>query len=112
MPAGPGYPPQATAATGGHPAAGYPPQQPASKYPTQAAPPAGAYPAVVQTVAAGQFDAGARFKPYAPGSVPPPPPGYAPNAAQMAAAQGQNVAVEQKKGGFFKGTGSGGFTFW
>jgi len=59
-----------------------------------------------------EFDAGARFKPYAPGSIPPPPPGYAPNAAQAAAASGMNVTATQKKGGFFKGSGSGGFTFW
>ena len=60
----------------------------------------------------GQFDAGARFQPYAPASVPPPPPGCAPNAAQAAAAQGHTVVTSQKKGGFFKGSGSGGFTFW
>ena len=30
----------------------------------------------------GQFDAGARFKPYSPAAVPPPPPGVAPNVAQ------------------------------
>ena len=60
----------------------------------------------------GQFDAGARFTPYAPASIPPPPPGCAPNAAQMAAAQGHNVVTSQKKGGFFKGSGSGGYTFW
>ena len=60
----------------------------------------------------GQFDAGARFTQYAPPSVPPPPPGCAPNAAQIAAAQGQTVVTTQKKGGFLKGSGDGGWTFW
>ena len=70
------------------------------------------YPQSAAPVAAGQFDAGARFSAYAPASIPPPPPGYAPNQAQMAAAQGQNVVTSQKQGGFFKGSGSGGYTFW
>ena len=70
------------------------------------------YPQAAAPMAAGQFDAGARFTPYAPPSVPPPPPGCTPNAAQMAAAQGQNVNMSQKSGGFFKGSGSGGYTFW
>ena len=60
----------------------------------------------------GQFDAGARFNSYAPASIPPPPPGTAPNVAQAAAAQGHQVVTGQKKGGFFKGSGSGGYTFW
>lgn len=60
----------------------------------------------------GQFDAGARFNSYAPASIPPPPPGVAPNVAQAAAAQGHQVVTSQKKGGFFKGSGSGGYTFW
>lgn len=36
------------------------------------------------------FDAGARFNGKAP-VIPPPPPGYLPNAAQVAAMQGQSV---------------------
>lgn len=39
------------------------------------------------------YDSGARFsgKGGASMSIPPPPPGYAPNAAQMAAMKGQTV---------------------
>lgn len=42
--------------------------------------------------AAAIFDAGARFNGKAP-VIPPPPPGYLPNAAQVAAMQGQAVSV-------------------
>lgn len=58
------------------------------------------------------FDAGARFDGIARPTVPPPPPGVAPNAAQMAAMQGQNVVLNQKKGSFLEGGSSGGYTFW
>ena len=70
------------------------------------------YPQAAPPVGSGQFDAGARFTPYAPASIPPPPPGCAPNAAQIAASQGKTVVTSQKKGGFLKGSGSGGYTFW
>ena len=65
-----------------------------------------------QAVVSGQFDAGARFTSYAPPTIPPPPPGCMPTAVQMAAAAGQNVAMDKKKGGFLKGSGSGGYSFW
>ena len=65
---------------------------------------------VTVPVQQGQFDAGARFDKNTPPSIPPPPPGVMPNAAQVAGA-GQQV-VGQKKEGFWKGTGSGGYTFW
>ena len=42
----------------------------------------------------------------------PPPPGYAPNAAQMAASQGQSVNVQQRQAGWFSGGTGGGYTFW
>ena len=51
-----------------------------------------------------------RFDKNAPPSIPPPPPGVVPNAAQVAG-MGPQV-VGQKKEGFWKGTGSGGYTFW
>ena len=81
----------------GYPKSGYPGQQQAP-YPPQG-------------FADANFDAGARFSPYSPPSVQPPT-GVAPNSAQMAASQGQRVVPGQKKEGFWKGTGSGGYTFW
>jgi len=87
-----------------------PPVNVASPYPKASGPMA--YPTGPVAAAGGQFDAGARFSPYAPPSVPPPPPGCAPNTAQMAAAQGQTVVTTKKKGGFWNGSGSGGYTFW
>ena len=41
------------------------------------------------------FDAGARFGGKGGGTmnIPPPPPGYAPNAAQIAAMKGQPVII-------------------
>jgi len=58
------------------------------------------------------FDAGARFDGIARPLIPPPPPGVVPNAAQLAAMQGQNAAVGQKKSSFLEGGSSGGYTFW
>lgn len=42
----------------------------------------------------------------------PPPPGYAPNAAQAMAAQGQPVNVQQRQAGWFSGGSDGGYTIW
>lgn len=42
----------------------------------------------------------------------PPPPGHLPNAAQMAAMQGANVMMTQRKGNFFMGGSGGGYTIW
>ena len=42
----------------------------------------------------------------------PPPPGYAPNAAQAAAMQGNSVVVTQKPSSVWSGTGDGGMTVW
>ncbi|OQR75838.1 hypothetical protein BIW11_08166 [Tropilaelaps mercedesae] len=65
-------------------------------------------------VVGAQFDAGARFNHITRLSIPPPPPGCMPNAAQMAMMSGHptTVVAEQKKGGLFKGSGSGGIKFW
>lgn len=57
------------------------------------------------------FDSGARFN---GGSitVPPPPPGYLPTQAQVAAMNGQSVHVQKDKNNFFTGGKGAGFTFW
>uniref|UniRef100_A0A8C6TLP6 DAZ-associated protein 2 n=1 Tax=Neogobius melanostomus TaxID=47308 RepID=A0A8C6TLP6_9GOBI len=60
----------------------------------------------------GGYDAGARFGAGASTSIPPPPPGHPPNAAQLAAMQGANVAMTQRKNNFFLGGSSGGYTIW
>lgn len=58
------------------------------------------------------FDSGARFDGIAQPTIPPPPPGVGPNAAQLAAASGAQVSMSQKKGSFLSGGSGGGFTFW
>lgn len=59
----------------------------------------------------GGFDAGARLDP-ATASIPPPPPGCIPNAAQLAAANGQKVVVTQRPRDFFTGGSDGGYVIW
>lgn len=54
------------------------------------------------------FDPGARFTAANPPTIPPPPPGVAPNPAQLAQMQGQNVVVTQRQAGFFEGSPGGG----
>uniref|UniRef100_A0A0B6ZAL6 DAZ-associated protein 2 n=1 Tax=Arion vulgaris TaxID=1028688 RepID=A0A0B6ZAL6_9EUPU len=61
--------------------------------------------------AAAHFDSGARFDGIATHNIPPPPPGCAPNAAQLAVAQGGTVVATQKKAGWFSGSG-GGVSLW
>lgn len=64
-----------------------------------------------QTAVMGQFDAGARFDPNKPVTIPPPPPGVAPTSAQIAAAQGQNVVMTQRKADSLMGS-DGGYTWY
>ncbi|CAI9724541.1 Hypothetical predicted protein [Octopus vulgaris] len=47
-----------------------------------------------------------------PSYSPPPPPGYAPNATQMAAMQGQNVILTQRKNDFLTGGSGAGYTWY
>ena len=42
----------------------------------------------------------------------PPPPGVAPTAAQLAAAQGQAVAMTTQKADIWGGGADGGYTLW
>ncbi|XP_053560588.1 DAZ-associated protein 2-like [Bombina bombina] len=60
----------------------------------------------------GGFDAGARFGAGSNPAVPPPPPDCPPNPAQLAAMQGANVIVLQRKGNYFMGSSDGGYTMW
>ncbi|XP_067685607.1 DAZ-associated protein 2-like [Haliotis asinina] len=62
-------------------------------------------------VVGGAFDAGARFDGIAQPRIPPPPPGMAPNAAQLAQMQGQTVVASQQSSNWFTG-GAGGSTLW
>jgi len=57
------------------------------------------------------FDSSARFH-NGTASIPPPPPGHMPNAAQVAASQGANVQIGQKKESFVTGGKGGGYTMW
>ncbi|XP_059154750.1 DAZ-associated protein 2-like [Physella acuta] len=77
-------------------------------YPTQ---PGYAY-SNQNVTAVAHFDSGARFDGVASHNIPPPPPGCAPNAAQMAAAQGGTVIATQKNAGWLSGGSGGGITFW
>uniref|UniRef100_A0A8C6HDU5 DAZ-associated protein 2 n=1 Tax=Mus spicilegus TaxID=10103 RepID=A0A8C6HDU5_MUSSI len=70
------------------------------------------YPPGSAVLVEGGHDAGARFGAGATaGNIPPSPPGYPPNTAQLAVMQGANVPVTQLKGNFFMG-GTGGYTMW
>ncbi|XP_021234865.1 DAZ-associated protein 2 isoform X1 [Numida meleagris] len=68
------------------------------------------YPPGSTVLVEGGFDAGARFGAGGTASIPPPPPGCPPNAAQLAVMQGANVLVTQRKGNFFLGGSDGGYT--
>nr|XP_025969721.1 DAZ-associated protein 2 [Dromaius novaehollandiae] len=70
------------------------------------------YPPGSTVLVEGGFDAGARFGAGGTASIPPPPPGCPPNAAQLAVMQGANVLVTQRKGNFFLGGSDGGYTIW
>jgi hypothetical protein len=60
----------------------------------------------------GLFNAGARFDGTAQPTIPPPPPGCAPNAAQLAAMQGHNVVATKKKSNVWTDGAGGGAVFW
>ncbi|CAN7990492.1 DAZ-associated protein 2 [Ixodes scapularis] len=87
-----------------------PPQYAGASYPQQPVVPQANQTTVYHVPDA--FDAGARFSANTPASIPPPPPGVMPNAAQLAAMQGNQVVLGQKKSTFLSGTGGAGYTFW
>ncbi|XP_043939382.1 DAZ-associated protein 2 isoform X2 [Protopterus annectens] len=70
------------------------------------------YPPGSTVIIDGAYDAGARFGAGASASLPPPPPGCPPNAAQLAAMQGANVVMTQRKGNYYLGGSDGGYTIW
>ncbi|CAH2224561.1 DAZ-associated 2 [Pelobates cultripes] len=70
------------------------------------------YPPGSTVLVEGGYDAGARFGHGSAATVPPPPPGCPPNAAQLAAMQGANVLVTQRKGNYFMGGSDGGYSMW
>ncbi|XP_046357435.1 altered inheritance of mitochondria protein 3-like [Haliotis rufescens] len=63
-------------------------------------------------VVGGAFDAGARFDGISQPRIPPPPPGMAPSAAQIAQMQGQSVVGTQQSSNWFTGGSGGGATLW
>ncbi|XP_075708055.1 DAZ-associated protein 2 isoform X5 [Rhinoderma darwinii] len=76
-------------------------------YPTQAPNPQSVYPPATMHLQ--------QAPPYTdapPAYSEPPPPGCPPNAAQLAAMQGANVIVTQRKGNYFMGGSDGGYTMW
>ncbi|KAG1681273.1 hypothetical protein GQR58_011929 [Nymphon striatum] len=58
------------------------------------------------------YNAGARFDGIARPVIPPPPPGVAPNAAQIAAMQGNQVVLGQRQNDELGGGAGGGSVFW
>lgn len=58
------------------------------------------------------YDTGARFDGHGMPIVPPPPPGVAPNAAQLAMMQGSSVILGQQKSSYLTGGSGAGYTFW
>lgn len=97
--------------------AAFPPPQYTSAYPSGSGYPITGQPpmyqAQPQTVyCSGALDAGARQGPMSTQAVPPPPPGCPPNQAQLAAMQGHNVVITQRKENWFTGGEGGGYTLW
>eukprot|EP00795_Rhopilema_esculentum_P014128 gene14128-5122_t len=97
------YPPQPQA---------YPPQPQAYTYQPQAYPQQTVTYLTHQPMASGTYDSGARFDGISRPNVPPPPPGVAPNAAQVAASQGQPALLQQRQSGWLEGGSGAGYTFW
>ncbi|KAG5838188.1 DAZ-associated protein 2 [Anguilla rostrata] len=73
----------------------------------------GLYPPGSTILVDGGYDSAARFGAGSGSTIPAPPPGQLPSAAQLAAMQGANVMMAQRKGGYFiGGSGGGGYTIW
>ena len=64
------------------------------------------------SVLQGAFNAGARFDARTRPSIPPPPPGVAPNMAQLAAMSGATVVASKKKNDKWGAGAGGGAVFW
>ena len=60
----------------------------------------------------GAFNAGARFDARTRPTIPPPPPGCAPNMAQLAAMSGATVVASKKKNDKWGAGAGGGAVFW
>lgn len=82
-------------------------QYPAPATSQYAPPPPAMYgmPQPQTVVAPGLFDQGARFDGVAGQRIPPPPPGVAPNAAQLASMQGHTVIGTQERSNWMTGGG-------
>ncbi|KAL4228702.1 DAZ associated protein 2 (dazap2) [Mactra antiquata] len=79
----------------------------------QGLPPQPHYPQQPTTVVApGCFDGGARFDGIAQPRIPPPPPGVAPSAVQLAAMQGHNVVGTQQNTSWLTGNRNDGGYSW
>lgn len=84
-----------------------------SQYPGPPVPSAMYAPPPQVVMAPGLYDAGARFDGIAQPRIPPPPPGVAPNQAQMAAFSGSQVIGTQQNSSLWTGNrNDGGYTWF
>lgn len=115
----PGAYPQQNVVSGGYyqqnaappPYSAQPVQYAQQPYYPQAMAPPGYQPNPQNIVVQGLFDADARFGNISQATIPPPPPGCAPNAAQIAMAQGHNVVGTQQSQNWVTGSQGGGYSF-
>ncbi|XP_018572322.1 DAZ-associated protein 2 isoform X2 [Anoplophora glabripennis] len=108
------YPPGTMYAAGYPTYLGYPTYAPMQYYPSLGAYSYAMQPAQLRPtiMIPNGYDTGARFDGITQQVLPPAPPGVPPNAAQLAAMAGHQVALGQKKNSFLAGGSDGGYTFW